>query len=236
MKVPTTSFQLQSDKNSAFYNRQQALFDQLSQAEKNCKKDQSTPIDTSEFEREKFRRPPPPGKRRKNEARQFRGKESIFKQASLPSPFSDRSIPDYHKNPHKWMRYSLDDVADADMSEKNNTRAALSFLKELKARKLKDELNEQSSMQVDDDKSTGMSSSTSSSIIKFKKPKCKEQSFTEIVEPDNAPIFIGSKIILPEYVVGQKPINKSKKDKKNFVKVDRSKQMKLDHLQEYEDE
>ena len=36
----------------------------------------------------------------------------------------------YH-NSHKWEKYSLDDVSNDDMTKENNTRAALSFLKEL---------------------------------------------------------------------------------------------------------
>ncbi|CAD6203449.1 GSCOCG00009767001-RA-CDS [Cotesia congregata] len=252
MKIPTTSFTLQSGDSSlpGFVDRQKALFDQLSQAEKDCNKDQSTPIDARDFECKKFRRPPPPGKRRKNEARQFRGKESIFKQVSLPSPFANHGVPDYHKNPQKWTKYSLDDVNEADMSDKKNTQAALAFLKGLRARRSKDKLDfKQTDMQVDDQHNCAGSSNrpTSSapqaSQVVFRKPtkqndrKNKKQTRVEIVEADNNPIFVGSKIIFPEYVVGQKPINKSKKEKQNpVIKVDRSKQIKLDHLQEYEDE
>lgn len=250
MKVPTTSFNLQSGDStvSGFSDRQKALFDQLSQAEKDYNKDQSTPIDARDFECQKFRRPPPPGKRRKNEARQFRGKESIFKQVSLPSPFANHGVPDYHKNPQKWTKYSLHDVNEADMSDKKNTQAALAFLKGLRARRSKDKLDfEQSNMQVDDQHncagSSNRSTSSAASQVVFRKPtkqndrKNKEQTRVEIVEADNNPIFVGSKIIFPEYVVGQKPINKSKKEKQNpVIKVDRSKQIKLDHLQEYEDE
>lgn len=242
MKVPTTGNFKINGGDSAFINRQKELFDHLSQAEKECNKDQTKIIKLNDLESKTFCRPPPPGKRRKSETRQFRGKESIFKQPALPSPFADRPIPDHHRNPHKWKRYSLDDVQSSDMSDKTNTISALSFLNKLKQQKSKNKHDTESKMEIDRANKYSIASSSSSSsgsAVLYEKPSNKQknnQSF-EITTNDNEKImYRGSKIILPEYVVGQKPINKSKKEKVKIQNVDRRKQLKLNHLEEFDDD
>ncbi|KOX77471.1 hypothetical protein WN51_09795 [Melipona quadrifasciata] len=185
---------------------------------------------------------------RKSQMRRFRGKESIFKRPEGPAPRAlSRNIPDFHKNPHKWKKYSLDDVSNDDMTEESNTRAALSFLKELKARKSLEKVQESMEMDVDQSSSGKRSQAKitfkskkqkTSEDVEFKKPRNnadKTGNTPVVIETDNKPVFRSSKIIMPEYVVGQKKKKKIKRDV-HPVKVDRAKQLRLDHLEEPDEE
>jgi hypothetical protein len=166
----------------------------------------------------------PSRKRGRSEMKKFRGKESIFKRPDVPPPrFKNKSVPDHHRNPHKWIKYSLGDVSEEDMSDQSNTAAALSFLKEMQERK------SQEKMEVD--------YSASSQII-FKQPKNKTKLLSQydtsiglindMTSEDSRdsnvekPSFRSSKLIMPEYVVGMT-------EKKN-----RRKHEKLDHLPQNE--
>uniref|UniRef100_A0A6V7HV73 U5 small nuclear ribonucleoprotein TSSC4 n=1 Tax=Bracon brevicornis TaxID=1563983 RepID=A0A6V7HV73_9HYME len=222
MKIEASgSFTLKGG-DSSFAGRQKDLFEKLSQAEKACNKDQPS-TDYPDVEQLRCRRQPPPGKRRRTETRQFKGQESIFKRPDLPSPFLKKNtIPDYVKNPHKWAKYSLEDVSEDDMSDKKNTETALAFLNELRARRLKEA--EGNEMDVDDNPST--------SKVSFKKPMSTRVLRTMAVEDkEEKPVFRGSKIVLPEYVIGQKVQKKVKKER-SVGKVDKSKELKLQHLEE----
>jgi len=181
--------------------------------------------------------------RQKRETKRFRGKESIFKRPEGPAPRANfRNIPDYHRNPHKWVKYSLDDVSSEDMTEHSNTQAAMSFLKELKARREKEKVDEYGEeMDIEPCESSAQDSTEirfkkRTSQITFRKPKAIETADNAaIAEPDEKPIFRSSKIILPEYVIGEKP-KKTRKRNQLVVKVDRSKELRLDHLQEPDEE
>ncbi|XP_018403445.1 PREDICTED: uncharacterized protein LOC108780291 isoform X2 [Cyphomyrmex costatus] len=178
-------------------------------------------------------------RRQKRETKRFSGKESIFKRPEGPAPRTNfRNIPDYHRNPHKWVKYSLDDVSSEDMTERSNTQAAMSFLRELKARRKKKEIEEHGEeMDVETCESNStetrfkFKNTASSSQITFKKPRTREI----MEESDDKPIFKSSKIILPEYVIGQKP-KRICKQNRPVIKVNRSKELKLDHLQEPDEE
>nr|CAD7205257.1 unnamed protein product [Timema douglasi]CAD7416355.1 unnamed protein product [Timema poppensis] len=163
-------------------------------------------------------------KRKRTAMKQFRGKESIFKRPeALPPRFKNKDVPDYHKHPHKWVRYTLGDVSPEDMSDQSNTAAALSFLRELKERK---ELIDTNNMELE------VSPETLVGLpVVFHKPKdisCVGE--TQATESEKA-VFRSSKLIMPEYVVGQsrkkerKNINKSK-----VLKDGKPKEIKLDHL------
>jgi hypothetical protein len=160
----------------------------------------------------------PSVRRGRSEMKQFRGKESIFKRPVAPPPrFKSRDVPDYHRNPHKWIKYSLGDVSQEDMSDQSNTAAALSFLKEMQERKRQQE------MEVDE---------SGPGQITFKQPKNKTKLFTQHGAPlcltsgmtsgesttsedtITRPSFKSSKLIMPEYVVGMT----KKKDKKKHAK------------------
>ncbi|XP_071566124.1 uncharacterized protein [Temnothorax nylanderi] len=239
--------------DAAFANRQRLLFDQLSVAESKCNKhDKSEADEEAEMqvvEREK-RPAPSDDRRQKRETKRFRGRESIFKRPEGPAPRATfRNIPDYHRNPHKWVRYSLDDVSSEDMTERSNTQAAMSFLRELKARKRKEDIDEREDEEMDvEPRESSARGSTetrfkskkrTSSQIAFRKPQTKEttdDTGATIAEPDGKPVFRSSKIILPEYVIGERPKRTTRKQNRPVVKVDRSKELRLDHLQEPDEE
>lgn len=234
--------------DTAFTNRQKRLFDSLSDAEQECNKKKMIvePVteDMDVDERDKSEILPRAGRVHRSETRRFRGKESIFKRPEGPAlRAARRTIPDYHRNPHKWVKYSLDDVSNEDMTEESNTRAALSFLKELKTRRSLDQDEKMKGMDVDesisterkDDKVTfKFKAAKTCSGIRFKKPTNEmeeTQNAPVIIEHDDKPVFRSSKIIMPEYIVGQKQRKQNKKEKP-VEKINRLKQMKLDHLNE----
>ena len=181
---------------------------------------------------------PSSGRKRKSPFKQFRGKESIFKRPAMPAPRRARqSVPDHQRNPHKWTKYTLGDVSPNDMSDRSNTAAALSFLQELKARK-------DSSEDMDVDVS-------SPKAIVFKPVRTEKRisslgtvttvSATAASEEADRPSFRSSKLVMPEYIVGQKKsskkkLNKDSKASEEKVKKDKSKEIKLGHLMDQEDE
>src|SRR5699024_3675435 len=102
-----------------------------------------------------------------------------------------KTIPDFKKNPHKWKKYSLADVKDEDMSDRSNTKTALSFLNELKSRNI---------MDTSDSEST---SEEPRKIVFNKLPSTlKTTSLNNKEEVKSS--FRSSKVVMPEYVVGQK--------------------------------
>ncbi|KAM7359162.1 uncharacterized protein ACRADG_003862 [Cochliomyia hominivorax] len=161
----------------------------------------------------------------------LRGKESIFKKPELPIArcLKPRKLPDYQINPHKWKKYSLEDV---DISDQTNSSAAFVFLK-----------------QIDDLKSSSGSDSIEQSEgtpkrIEFKKSskirrnlKSLESQEQEDAEVDS-PKLKGSKLVMPEYVVGQKkPQEKKKNAFSNNKKQERAAgKLFLSHLQEDDEE
>nr|XP_012225643.1 PREDICTED: protein TSSC4 [Linepithema humile] len=245
----STNFVLRGG-DAAFANRQKLLFDQLSIAENKCIKNDRSETNDTKMEVDECGRSSTlrEDRKRKRETKKFRGKESIFKRPEGPAPRATfRNIPDYHRNPHKWVKYSLDDVSSEDMTDRSNTQAAMSFLRELKARRKNEEVNQyEENMDVEPCKSNLQDSvemqfkskkRTLKSQITFRKPQneATENSETVIIKSDDRPVFRSSKIILPEYVVGQKPKKINKQDRP-VIKIDRSKELKLDHLQEPDEE
>ncbi|XP_033194587.1 uncharacterized protein LOC117159136 [Bombus vancouverensis nearcticus] len=237
--------------SAEFANRQKLLFDKLSDAEQECSKNkmvtesmESTQDIDSESNYSQILRAG-----RKSQTRRFRGKESIFKRPEGPAPRAiSRNIPDFHKNPHKWKKYSLDDVSNDDMTEESNTRAALSFLKELKARRSVGKIEESEGKDADESDLVKRSQSKimfkckkqkiSMAEVEFKKPESNTNETDNtpvIIESDDKPVFRSSKIIMPEYVVGQKKKKKNNREI-HLMKIDRTKQLKLDHLQEPDEE
>lgn len=217
----------------SFTDRQKNIFDKLTVAEKERNERQQELDHRSHSNIVCAGNNVPSRKRCRSAMKQFRGKESIFKRPDVPPPrFKNKSVPDYHRNPHKWIKYSLGDVSQEDMSEQSNTAAALSFLKEMQARK------SQEKMEVDDCQ------------ITFKQPKNKAillsqygtsigmKSVDSRANEIEKPSFRSSKLIMPEYVVGMT----KKKDTRKHEKPDHlpqneniSSKIKLQHLME-EDE
>jgi hypothetical protein len=226
-----------------FADRQKSIFDKLTVAEKERNERQQEADHHSENNNILSTGNCVPSVRRgRSEMKQFRGKESIFKRpVALPPRFKSKDVPDYHRNPHKWIKYSLGDVSQEDMSDRSNTAAALSFLKELQERKRQQEME-------GDDRGPEQ--------ITFKQPKNKTKLLTQhdaslcltsgMTSAESTtgkdtitqPSFRSSKLIMPEYVVGMtKKKDKKKNDKhahlpqnENITSV-----IKLQHLAEDDD-
>jgi hypothetical protein len=218
-----------------FADRQKSIFDRLTVEEKNWNERQEDSGDCSQDNNALSARNTVPSRKRRFEMKQYRGKESIFKKPfASPTCFKNKNIPDYHRNPHKWTKYSLGDVSQEDMSDERNTTAAVSFLKEMEERKRHEE------MQVDD--------STPNQII-FKQPVNKSKIVSQhgtslsmssgMTGGENATdegaksCFRSSKLIMPEYIVGMT----KKKDKKKHEKLNHfprnesiASKIKLQHL------
>lgn len=195
-----------------FNDRQKNLFDQLKRAEdtnKNRIITNETPMDVTTLKNQS-------NKRKRSETKEtkyLQGRESIFKRPEQPLSkcLPRRHVPDFKKNPHKWTKYSLDDVSSEDTSERGNTNAALSFLREIEERK-KSQLED---MNEDDNVKPRFNTSV---MVKNKKN----------TEDDEKLSFRGTKIVMPEYIVGQK----KKSAKKNVTAKNESKtkqkEIKLD--------
>lgn len=132
-------------------------------------------------------------------------------------------------NPHKWTKYSLD---DADISDRTNTSAAFDFLKEIEARKDSSD-DDDDDIPYRDQEGTSDNNSRKRHMILVKrtssiKDRTKQDSDEEA---DSKVVLKGSKVVMPEYVIGQKvKKNKNKlKTNSSAVKV-KSKEMKLNHL------
>ncbi|KAH8369984.1 hypothetical protein KR093_001762 [Drosophila rubida] len=157
--------------------------------------------------------------------RRLRGKESIFKKPEMPLArcLKPRKTPDYQVNPHKWKKYSLSDV---DISDQTNSAAALSFLRQMDA---------QRESEADDEDAAGAGHK-----IEFKKKSklnrnLKQLKQTEVddVELDK-PQLRGSKLVMPEYVIGQKSGKKSKKQQSSSQSRAAGK-LQLSHLEELDE-
>lgn len=140
-------------------------------------------------------------------------------------------------NPHKWKKYSLD---DADISDKSNTSAAFAFLKEIEDRKSSaDEVDGDDDNQ--DDKIVFNARKRVHTGAKFN----KSIHLKSIVNADEStdpvldlPKMKGSKVVMPEYVIGQKKERKKSTAKSSADGTDKkaAEVLKLNHLFEDEDE
>lgn len=112
------------------------------------------------------------------------------------------------------------------MSERSNTAAAMSFLREMDLRKKKEDEQQQCNALPEK--------------IVFKKRTLKDMDGSEAstssvhVSVADTVSFQNSKVVMPEYVVGQK-VYKPKKQFENKQKM-RGKELKLDHLLDEDEE
>lgn len=132
----------------------------------------------------------------------------------------ERFTPDYRKHPEKWTRYDLGDVTASDMSDRSNAQAAFAFLEE--RRKLREaEIKTDSDPNEIDTK------------VVFRKIESRTK---QNVDKCKTSRFIGGKLTMPEYVVGQtKPTHKKSrnKDKANMESSSSSSScISLSHLDE----
>uniref|UniRef100_A0A023EKW6 U5 small nuclear ribonucleoprotein TSSC4 n=1 Tax=Aedes albopictus TaxID=7160 RepID=A0A023EKW6_AEDAL len=224
----------------SFEDKKKALFASLESAERSIPVDsvlhQDDNVDYDQTRRSSDRNSASRRNRRRSSSergpiKKFRGKESIFKRPAAPIskclPMS--RVPDYKKIPQKWTKYSLEDV---DISDRSNTAAAFSFLREIEHQKQDQERTEATSND---------SSSAFRQKVKFNRSiKLKsrlgdgddgESSPTE----QDKPIVKSTRVVMPEYVIGQKvkkPLKSAKLGTTSGGKRDRSSELKLDHLNE----
>uniref|UniRef100_A0A034VRT8 U5 small nuclear ribonucleoprotein TSSC4 n=1 Tax=Bactrocera dorsalis TaxID=27457 RepID=A0A034VRT8_BACDO len=155
----------------------------------------------------------------------MRGKESIFKKPEMPLSkcLKPRKVPDFKVNPQKWTKYSL---ADVDISDHTNTAAAFEFLKQmdeqLEARERQEGTCHETNAKIEFKKSSKIR----------KQMRDKEEDEVKDAEIDK-PRLKGSRVVMPEYVVGQQRDTKKKKHVKSVENQTRAAgTLRLDHLQE----
>lgn len=140
-------------------------------------------------------------------------------------------------NPHKWKKYSL---LDADISDRTNTSAAFAFLQEIEKRK--DVMED-----PDDDEMDGkitFKRKAANKAPKFRRStplqNAIESSQPEDDDVDARPILKGSKVLMPEYVIGQKSKDKKRKATSSITSGEGASEckntLKLQHLMEEEEE
>lgn len=150
-------------------------------------------------------------------------------------------------NPHKWKKYTLDDT---DTSERTNAAAAFDFLREIENRKrARGDIDVDGSLRDVDDEMDG--STPGKIVFKTRKraPNAAATTFNSsmplkaIVEggsaetEDQRPVLRGCKVVMPEYVVGQRVTREKKVATVAKEKVAApQKVLKLGHLFEDEDD
>lgn len=153
-------------------------------------------------------------------------------------------------NPHKWKKYSL---GDTDISDKTNASAAFAFLNEIEKRKDSDRekhVDEDAMDSIDDNKITFKRKS--SNLNEKQRSSLKRSiALREEIQPDDndedasdhKSVLKGSKVLMPEYVIGQKTakIKKSSSKQHKTISTEQSegentKKLHLQHLFEYNDD
>lgn len=121
---------------------------------------------------------------------------------------------------------------DADISDRTNTSAAFDFLKEIEARKDSSDDDDDDIPYRDQEGTSDPNSRKRHMILVKRTPSIKARTIEDSdEEADNKVVLKGSKVVMPEYVVGQKiKKNKNKlRTNTSAVKI-KSKEMKLNHL------
>lgn len=223
MAVP--SFFIKSG-NSGFLDRQKNLFDILDCAEKEKNSSANSSNEQMEVEVNKSQ------KRQRRITKQFRGKESLFNEpVDLPLRFRKRNkIPDFQRNPHKWIKYSLGDITQADMSNETNTAAAMLFLRDIESRKSESKIK----LENDDNDSKMYLSHLHQFHLPGKSQLGNVNNSLEEIPNTTKSFFKNTKFVMAEYVVGRdkRPVKKIKKE----ISGERGKEVFLNHIHEYEDE
>lgn len=150
-------------------------------------------------------------------------------------------------NPHKWKKYTLD---DADTSERTNAAAAFDFLREIENRKRAGgDIDGDDGLRDVDDEMDGGAPFKIMYKSRKRAPNAVATSFNNsvhlkaIVEgggaetEDDKPVLRGCKVVMPEYVVGQRMAREKKVSTvvKETVAATH-KVLKLGHLFEDEDD
>uniref|UniRef100_A0A182WLS7 U5 small nuclear ribonucleoprotein TSSC4 n=1 Tax=Anopheles minimus TaxID=112268 RepID=A0A182WLS7_9DIPT len=169
----------------------------------------------------------------------YQGRESIFKRPNAPIrqclKRSTTLLPDYKRNPNKWIKYSLEDV---DTSDRSNMAAAFSFLRQM----------EEQREAVENEQGDGNGQDTATqpckSIVRFNRSVRLRGQLEEADEPVETPVedrpqFNGRRVLMPEYVVGQKDPKRAKRTsnpRKPAATTSTGTALQLDHLVEEEEE
>ncbi|XP_049290846.1 uncharacterized protein LOC125767917 [Anopheles funestus] len=169
----------------------------------------------------------------------YQGRESIFKRPNAPIgqclKRSTTHLPGYKRNPHKWIKYSLEDV---DTSDRSNMAAAFSFLKQM------EEQREAAESEMGDGNQQDSSAQPCRSIVRFNRSVRLRGQLNEADEPLETPVedrpqFNGRRVLMPEYVVGQKDPKRAKRAKnarKAVATSGKGNELQLDHLIEEEED
>uniref|UniRef100_A0A182MU83 U5 small nuclear ribonucleoprotein TSSC4 n=1 Tax=Anopheles culicifacies TaxID=139723 RepID=A0A182MU83_9DIPT len=167
----------------------------------------------------------------------YQGRESIFKRPNAPIrqclKRSTSHLPDYKRNPNKWIKYSLEDV---DTSDRSNMAAAFSFLRQM------EEQREAAENEQDDGNRQDSSTQPCKSIVRFNRSVRLRGQLDEADEPVETPVedrpqFNGRRVLMPEYVVGQKDPKRAKRSKpRKPANAGKGTALQLDHLMEEEEE
>lgn len=169
---------------------------------------------------------PPEAEEENEDVMPFKGEESIFKRP-MPKlkrpthrprkhfyPYHNKTrVPDHKKNPEKWIKYSL--ASTSDMTDKSNSAAAFSFLREIEERKRKSEKT--------DEEETGAGGK-----ILFKKPKSKEE------KTKTTRTYRDGKLCMPAFEFGSKKPKPAKRIKDKSVVI-KTQERTLAHLTEGDD-
>ncbi|XP_044737655.1 protein TSSC4 [Chrysoperla carnea] len=219
-----TEFRLNAT-NTEFANRHNNIFGQLTKLEQSVQDNlKKNTLNNDSIERDHSSPLSILSKQviKKKYTKSFRGKESIFKRPEAPINrcLLPRKVPDFKINPQKWKKYTLDDVTPEDLSNRQNTASALTFLRELEERKKIETIEDD----ITDDTEFKPTFKTSAIISDTKTTAADE----------DKPLFKSSVLVMPEYTVGQRK-KPSKKHKSKTNKEDR-KELKLDHLLEYDED
>lgn len=135
-------------------------------------------------------------------------------------------------NPHKWKKYSLEDV---DISDQTNSSAAFEFLRQIDEQRDSNDSSGSGGEEKNESECKKIEFKKSSKIRRnLKTLESHEQLDVEI----DSPKLKGSKLVMPEYIVGQKKPNAFKrKSADNKEKKERAAgKLLLSHLQEDDDE
>jgi hypothetical protein len=126
----------------------------------------------------------------------------------------------FQKNPQKYVKYSLAEITDT--SDRMNTSAAFSFLREMEDRRGGDlQSNESSEPQK----------------IVFKNSTKLRPKRDDDNESEKKEKIIGNKFVMKEYVIGEKrPKADKKTPKASSSSSAKAKQLKLSHLDDDEEE
>lgn len=145
-------------------------------------------------------------------------------------------------NPHKWKKYSL---SDADTSDRTNTAAAFEFLREIEERKRNEAVTEGDVMDTSEQDGVNnkivFKQRRRADLLATKfnqsvslKARLGDTSTEDGVEKA---VLKGSKVVMPEYVFGQKVAAKEKRVKKRSEAENNThNKLKLNHLFDEEED